>query len=141
MLVLLHLGFDDVSEIDTDPNGRFVSFKITHVNDRVLCVYAPSGHNTIEKLTRGRFFEGLQTYMENKLQENENKIIVGDFNCTKWTGMKEAKHKNFILPCLNSSCIMGWRIYREGRTQIPLSSPVTTDSLAEDPGLTGFILT
>ena len=42
---------------------------------------------------------------------------------TKWTGMKEIKHKNVIdvipiLPCLNSSWIMGWRICGERRTQI-----------------------
>ena len=29
-----------------------------------------------------RFFEGLQNYMENKNVRNENRIILGDFNCT-----------------------------------------------------------
>ena len=29
---------------------------------------------------------------------------------------------------------MGSRIYEEGRTQIPLSSPTTIDPLAQDPG-------
>ena len=29
---------------------------------------------------------------------------------------------------------MGSRIYGEGRTQIPLSSPTTIDPLAQDPG-------
>ena len=28
----------------------------------------------------GRFFEELQTYMKKKIQGNENKIIIGDFN-------------------------------------------------------------
>ena len=73
MHVSLHPGFD-ITEIDTDPKGRFVFFKIAPLNDRVLCVYALSGHNTREQLARGHFFEGLQTYMENKTQENENKI-------------------------------------------------------------------
>ena len=27
-------------------------------------------------------FEGLQTYIENKTEGNENKILIGDFNCT-----------------------------------------------------------
>ena len=27
------------------------------------------------------FFEGLQSCMENKIEGNENKIILGDFNC------------------------------------------------------------
>ena len=30
----------------------------------------------------GRFFEGLQNYMQNKNEGNENKIILGDLNCT-----------------------------------------------------------
>ena len=29
-----------------------------------------------------RFLKGLQNYMENKNDGNENKIILGDFNCT-----------------------------------------------------------
>ena len=59
-----------------------MSFKLTPSNDRVLCVYAPSGYNTREQLDRGRFFEGLQNYMEKKKKGNENKIILEDFNCT-----------------------------------------------------------
>ena len=30
-------------KVDTDPKGRFVSFKLTPSNDRVLCVHAPQG--------------------------------------------------------------------------------------------------
>ena len=47
-------------KIDTDPKRRFLSFKLTPSNDRVLFVYAPSGYSTREQLDRGRFFEGLQ---------------------------------------------------------------------------------
>ena len=43
MLILLHSGFDDVTtDVDTNPKGRFVTFKVTPSNDRVLCIYAPS---------------------------------------------------------------------------------------------------
>ena len=80
----------------------------------------------------GCFFEGLQNHKQNKNGENENKIMLGDFNCTmdKETEMVKIKHKEFegavlIMPCQNSSWIMGLRIYGEGRTQIPLSSPAT----------------
>ena len=34
-------------KVDTDAKGRFVSFKFTPSNDRVLCVYAPSGYSAI----------------------------------------------------------------------------------------------
>ena len=70
LLVLLHLGPEGVTEVDTDPKGRFVSFKVTPSNDRVLCVYARSGHSTREQLSRGRLFEGLQSYMKNKNEES-----------------------------------------------------------------------
>ena len=78
MLVLLHLG----PKVDTYPKGRFVSFKCTPSNDRVLCVYVPSGYSTREQLDRRRFFEGLQSYMDNKNKRNENKIILQDYNYT-----------------------------------------------------------
>ena len=55
---------------------------MTPSNDRVLCVYASSGHSTRKQLTKGRFFEELQNYMENENKGNENKMILGDFNCT-----------------------------------------------------------
>ena len=35
---------------------------------------------------------------------------------------------------------MGWRTCGEERTQKSLSSPATIGPLAQDPGLTGFIL-
>ena len=127
LLVLLHLGLEDITKVDTDPKGRFASFKVAPSNDRVLCVYAPLGYSTREQLTRGRFFEGLQNYIENK-NENENKIILGDFIVLwiKWIGMVKIKHKDFIdaapiMSCQTSSWIMGVKIYGEMRTPIPLS--------------------
>ena len=135
----------DVTEVDSNPKGRFVSFKVAPSSDRVVCVYAPSGHGNREQLAKGRFFEALENYMENKFQGNENKIIIGDFNCTldkmeRDEGNKTQKryrcHSNFAL----SKLIMEWRIYGGGRTRIFLSSPAMIDPQAQDPGLTGFTL-
>ena len=56
-----------------------MSFKITLSNNRVLCVCDPSEYSTRQQLTKGRFFEGVQSYIENKSEENEKKILVGDF--------------------------------------------------------------
>ena len=151
ILILLHPGFTDVTEVDSDPKGRFVSFKVAPSSDRVLCVYAPSGHSNREQLARGRFFEALQNYIkknkfqENKFQGNEKKIIIGDFNCTldkmgRDEGNKTQKryrcHSNFAL----SKLIMECRIYGGGRSRILLSSPTMIDPQAQDPGLTGFTL-
>ena len=68
LLVLLHLGLEGVTEADTDPKEKFLSSKVTLSlsNDRVLCVYAPSGDSTREQgdstreqLARGCFHERL----------------------------------------------------------------------------------
>ena len=59
-----------------------MSFKVAPSDERILCVYAPSGHSNREQLARRYFFEELQNYLENKFPGNENKIIIGDFNCT-----------------------------------------------------------
>ena len=45
-------------------------------------VCAPSGYNRRERMAGGRFFEGLQSYILNKNKGNENKIIIGELNCT-----------------------------------------------------------
>ena len=71
---MLYTGLEGVTEVDADPKRRFVSFKVTPFNDRVLCAYATSGHNTREQLVRWHFFEGLQNFVENKSERNENKI-------------------------------------------------------------------
>ena len=75
--------------------------------------------------------------MENKNNGNENKIYLKTLIVLwiKWTEMMKIKQKDFIgaapvMSCQNSSRIMGLRIYGEGRTQIPLSSPATTCPLA-----------
>ena len=52
LLVLLHAGLERVTKVDTDPKRKFVSFKITLSNHRVLCVYAFSGHSIKEQLAR-----------------------------------------------------------------------------------------
>ena len=38
MLFLLHLGLKGVTEVDTDPKERFVSFKVTTSNESSLSV-------------------------------------------------------------------------------------------------------
>ena len=53
--------------------------------------------------------------------------------------MVEIRPKDFIniVPVIsyrNLLWIMGSRIYRKGKTQIPLSPPITIDAQAQDPG-------
>ena len=59
-----------------------MSLRFTPSNDRVLCVHVPSWYSTRERLDRGRFFEGLQNYLDYKNKANEKKIILENFNWT-----------------------------------------------------------
>ena len=56
--------------------------KVSPSNDRIFCIYAPSGNSTKKQLNRERLFEELQNCVKNKNEGNENKTILGDFNCT-----------------------------------------------------------
>ena len=147
MLVLLHLGIEGVNEVDTDQKRRFESFKVTPSNDRVLCVYAPSGHNAEKQLDKWHFFQGQQNYMENKFEENENKIILGDFNHNMdkverdYGNRAQETYSVFpIMSCQNSSWIISLRIYAKGRALFSLTSTTTIDSPAQYPGHAGSIL-
>ena len=125
MLSLLHLGLEVITEVGTDPTEKFVSFKFTLCNDRVVCVYAPSGYSTREQLAKRRFFEGIQNDMENENKGNENKIILGDFDCTMDKMDRDGENKIVaILPSQNSLWAMGLRIYGEGRIRFPWVYPL-----------------
>ena len=109
LFVLLHLGLEGITEFDTDLKERFVSYKVISSNDGFICVYAPSGYRTREQLATERSFEGLQNYMESKNEENENKIILGEFNCTMDKMDRDGENKiqklyrccyNYALPKL-----------------------------------------
>ena len=52
--------------------------------------------------------------MENKCEENENKIILGDFNITmdKMNRMMEIKHKDFIDVVPKAQDIQGVHSYK-----------------------------
>ena len=128
-------------KIDTDAKGRFVSFKFTPSNDRVLCVYVPSGYSTREQLDRGRFFEGLQNYMENKNKGNENKIILEDFYCTMDKIVSDGENKTQRLYWCYSSYALSKLIVDNGledlwRRENPGSPEFTRcdRSFGKDPG-------
>ena len=75
-----------------------MSFKVTPLHlMTVLCVYVSSGYSTMYLLVRWYFFKGLQNYMENKNEENENKIILRGFNCNKGKIDRYGGNKTQIL--------------------------------------------
>ena len=73
MLFLLHLSLEGITEVGTDPNERFVSFKVTLSNDRVLSLH---GIKPESSWLGGHFLKGLQSYTQNKNKGNKSKIIL-----------------------------------------------------------------
>ena len=73
MLFLLHLSLEGITEVGTDPNERFVSFKVTLSNDRVLSLH---GIKPESSCLGGHLLKGLQSYTQNKNKGNKSKIIL-----------------------------------------------------------------
>ena len=132
MLFLLHLGLEGITEVDTDPKGRFVSFKVT----------PSSRYSTREQLARGEhFFEGLKSCIQNKNEGNENKIMLGGLNCTmdKIDRDGENKTQRLYRCCSNyalSKLIMDNGLEDLRRSENPDSPEFTccNRSFAKDPG-------
>ena len=69
-----------VPEVDTDPKGRFLSFKVTPSNESSLLV--PLQGIAPENSWLGALFgRTTQNQMQNKNEGSENKIMLGDVNC------------------------------------------------------------
>ena len=98
LLSQLHPGLEGVTEVDTDPKGRFVLFRVTLYNNKVLWVSATSGHNTREQLVRGHSFDRLQIYMGKNVREMKTKLYLETLilQWIKLTEIVETKHKDFI---------------------------------------------
>ena len=84
----------------------------------------------------GYFFEGLQNYMQNKNEGNENKIMLGDLSCTmdKINRDGENKTQRFYRCCSNyalSKLILdnGLGDLCRRENQIPLNSSATIGPL------------
>ena len=73
LLVLLHLGLEGITDVDTDPKGKFVPFKTTPNNGRVLCVYAPSRYRIREQLARGVSLEDYKIIWKIRMEEMKRK--------------------------------------------------------------------
>ena len=131
---MLHLGLEGITEVDTDPEGRFVSLKVTTCNDSSLFVPLRGiarGNNWLE----GASLKGYKIICK-KNEGNENKIILGDLNCTMDKIDKDSENKTQRLYRCSSNYALsklivdnGLEDLGEGRTQIPLSSPATIGSL------------
>ena len=72
MLFVLHLGLEGITEVDTDPEGRFVSFKVTTSNESSLSVslkdIAPEN-----RLLGGAFLKDYKIIWKIKMRETKTK--------------------------------------------------------------------
>ena len=72
MLFLLHLGLEGVTEVDTDPKERFVSFQVTTSNESSLFVplrgIAPEG-----SWLAGTFLKDYKNTCKIKMKEMKTK--------------------------------------------------------------------
>ena len=138
-----------------------LSLRLTLIQKRGLCplrllvlitefsVCAPSGYSTREQLARGRccFFEGLQNYMQSKHEGNENKIIIGDLNCTMDKIDRVSGNKTQKLYRCCSNCAL-WKLIVDNalkdlwRRENPDSHVFTCydRSFAKNPAYAGSIL-
>ena len=76
---LYFIWFLKVSEVDTDPERRFASFKVTTSNEGSLLV-ALQGIALENSWLASAFLKGLQNYTQDKNEGDENKIMLGDLN-------------------------------------------------------------
>ena len=101
MLFLLHLGLEGVTEVDTDPKERFISFNVTTSNEGSL--FVPLQRIAPECSWLGGAF--LKNYKKIcKIKEgNENKIMVGVLSCTmnKIDRVSENKTQRLYRCCSN----------------------------------------
>ena len=74
MIFLLHLGPEGITEIDTDPKGRFVSIKVTPSYDTVLCLCLfKVQHQGAAGWGRGAFSKDFKIIWKLKLREMKTK--------------------------------------------------------------------
>ena len=91
-------GLQGITEVDTDPEGRFVSFKVTISNESSL--FGPLQGIAPENSWLGGFF--LKDYeiickKKKEIEGNENKIMLGDLNYTMDEIDRDGENKTLRL--------------------------------------------
>ena len=80
--VLFYLGLKVSSRLTLIQNGDLRPLRLLSLMTKFSSTLPIQGILPGNNWQSGEhFFEGLQSCMENKIEGNENKIILGDFNC------------------------------------------------------------
>ena len=146
MLFLLHLCLGGITEVELIQKGGLRPFGLLPLMIE-FSVCTPSGYSTREQPARVRFSGGLQNHIQNKDEGNENKIIIGDLNCTMDKIDRDGENKTQRLYRCCSNYALSKLIVDNGledlwRRENPDSPEFTCydRSFAKDPGYTGSIL-
>ena len=89
-----HPGLEGVTEVDIDPKERFVSFKVTLSNNKVLC-FVPLKNITPESSwLKGISLKDYKIIWKINVREIKTKLYLESLILLwiKWTGMVEMKH-------------------------------------------------
>ena len=134
LLVLLCLGLEDFTEVDTDPKKGLCPLRLLSQMKK-LSLFMPLQAVAPENSCLGGVsLKDNKIIWKIKMREVKTKQYLETLIVLwiKWRGMLEIKHLidvDSIVACQDSS----W-VYGEGRTKIALSSPATIDFLAQDLG-------
>ena len=93
MLFLLHLSFEGVTEVDTDPKTGFYTLRLLPLI-RVLCLCHSKVQHQRAARKGGAFLKDYKIICQKK--GNDNKIILGDLNCTMDKVDRDGKNKTQI---------------------------------------------
>ena len=122
MPFLFHLGLEDITEVDTDPKGRFVSFKVTTSNKSSLFVPL-QGIAPRKSWPWDIFSKGCKIISKKKRKKegNGNKIMLADLNCTnKIDRDGENKTQRLFSCCSNyalSKLRVAWGSMEKGQSR------------------------
>ena len=90
----LHPGLEGVTEVDIDPKGRFVSFKVTLSNNRVHCFVPLKGITPERSWLKGVSLKDNKIIWRINVRKIKTKLYWETLILLwiKWTGMVEMKH-------------------------------------------------
>ena len=114
LIAQLHPSLEGVTEVDTDPKGRFVSFKVTLSNNRVLCFVPLKDITPESSWLKGVSCKDYKIIWKINVRDMKTKLYLDTLILLwiKWTGMVQIKHKDFIDVVPKAQDMQGLHSYK-----------------------------
>ena len=103
-----------LDDICTDSKGRYLFARKKDTKDVLACIYAPSGYQ--KEKERSLFFQKINTLLNSYTKNDENIILLGDFNITinrkdRQTSTQNCNSKNELLKLITDQDLEDqWRL-------------------------------